>query len=268
MDEVMRKLDGAKRVSPKGGEYWMGRDIQGVLGYTRWENFHAAIKRAVESCRGAGSDPKDHFLGSRKMVGIGSGAKVEVEDVFLDRYACYLIAMNGDTAKPEIAAAQRYFAVQTRLQELDRHALNNQERVRVRKKLREATKHLNQAAAAAGVQRYDYFHNAGYHGLYEMGITEIKRRKGIPEKDDLFDRAGRLELSANEFKANLAEQSLITKNIKGQKNAENEHRRVGKVVRDTIHREIGRYPEDLPAEPPIKLIESKESKELPPPETH
>ena len=264
-DPVMEELEAAKKRGPKGGEYWMAREIQPIMGYANWENFKGAISRAIESCRSGGMKTPDHFLGSTKMVPIGSGAKVEVEDYFLDRYACYLIAMNGDTSKSEVASAQRYFAVQTRLQELERKALNDQERMRLRGKLKEATKHLHSAAAGAGVQNYALFHHAGYLGLYEMGLGEIKKRKGIGKKEDLYDRAGRLELSANEFKANLTERSLISKGIKGQEPASQEHKRMGRVVRDTIKREIGIFPEDLPAESPIKEVEHKTKAELPPP---
>jgi DNA-damage-inducible protein D len=188
---------------------------------------------------------------------------VEIEDFFLTRYACYLIAINGEAAThPEIASAHRYFAVQTRLQELDRKQLNDQERVRLRGRLREATKHLHSAAAKAGVQEYALFHHAGYLGLYDMGLREVKKKKGLNPTDDLYDHAGRFELSVNEFKAQLTEKSLIQKGIKGQQAAENEHKRVGKIVRETVHREAGVYPEDLKAEPPIKAIESLPKKEL------
>ncbi len=196
------------------------------------------------------------------MVSVGSGAKVEVEDIFLTRYACYLIAMNGEAAKPEIASAQRYFAVQTRLQELDRKHLNDAERIRLRGRLKEATKHLHSAAKSAGVQEYALFHHAGYLGLYDMGLSDLKKKKGLKASDDLYDHAGRLELSANEFKAQLTEQSLIQKKIKGQKSAEAEHQRMGRVVRRTIHNELGIYPENLKAEHPIKAIESLPKKEI------
>ncbi len=260
----MSRLESTKRTTQKGGEYWMARDIQPILGYTKWENFRAAIERAAESCRSNGISVRDHFLGCKKMVTVGSGARVEVEDFYLDRYACYMIAMNGDPAKPEIAAAQSYFAVQTRLQELDRKELNDRERLRLRGKLTEATKHLHSAAAGAGVQNYALFHHAGYLGLYEMGLRAVKKRKGIAEGDDLYDRAGRLELSANEFKANLTEQSILSKGIKGQEAAEQEHKRVGRVVRATIQREVGVNPENLPAEPPIKRISQKDRKRIGP----
>src|SRR3954463_13281964 len=117
IDRVSYKVSPSRSIAFSGGEYWMAREIQEILGYTKWENFYAVVKKAVESCRSANIDPKDHFLGARKIVSIGSGAKVEVEDAYLTRYACYLTAMNGDPSKPEIAAAQSYFAVQTRLQE-------------------------------------------------------------------------------------------------------------------------------------------------------
>jgi DNA-damage-inducible protein D len=264
MDSVIERLDEIKKKTKNGGEYWMAREILGVLGYARWETFKPVVLKAVESCRSGSIDPRDHFLSTRKMVKIGSGAKVEIEDVFLTRYACYLIAMNGDSSKEEIASAQRYFAVQTRLQELDRNQINDQERVRLRGRLREATKHLHSAASRSGVKEYPLFHNAGYEGLYSMGLRQVKERKGLKESDDLYDHAGRLELSANEFKAQLTEQSLIQKNIQGDKAAQDEHRRVGQSIRDTIHKELGVNLENLKAEPPIRAIERRQKKELPP----
>jgi DNA-damage-inducible protein D len=265
-EHTMEQLEAAKRTTPKGGEYWMARDIQQILGYSKWENFYAVIERASESCRKGQQDVADHFLGIRKMIEVGKGAKVPTDDFCLTRYACYLVAMNGESSKPEIASAQRYFAVQTRLQEIDRAELHAQDRLRLRDKLKESTKQLASAAKRAGVQEYALFHHAGYIGLYKMGLREIKRKKGIAEDENLYDRAGRLELSANDFKATLTEESLKKKNIKGQRAAEAEHERIGGVVRSTMQKEAGVYPEDLPAEPSIKKLVSKKtaSKQLPP----
>jgi DNA-damage-inducible protein D len=262
-DPVMQRLEGAKQTTLKGGEYWTARNIQCVIGYAKWENFKSVVDRAIESCRSGGIDVRDHFLATRKMVTVGSGAKVEVEDYFLTRYACYLVAMNGDSSKAEVASAQRYFAVQTRLQELDRKGVSDRERLRLRGRLVEATKHLHSAAARAEVQNYALFHHAGYLGLYDMGLRQVKTRKGIRQDEDLYDRAGRLELSANEFKATLTEESLIVRGIKGQAAAEEEHKRVGRVVRRTIQNELGVSPEDLRAEPSIKELSSKTKRQLP-----
>jgi DNA-damage-inducible protein D len=261
-DPVMQRLEAAKKTTARGGEYWTARSIQEVIGYAKWENFKSVIDRAIESCRSGGIDVRNHFLGSRKMAVVGSGAKVQMEDFFLTRYACYLVAMNGESSKAEVASAQRYFAVQTRLQELDRKELNDQERLRLRGRLTQATKHLHSAAARAEVQNYGLFHHAGYLGLYEMGLRQVKMRKGIGQDEELYDRAGRLELSAHEFKANLTEQSLIVKKIKGQAAAEEEHKRMGRVVRRTIQRELGVSPEDLRAEPSIKELSSKTKHQL------
>src|ERR1041385_3056385 len=177
-DQTMQRLESVKRMSRKGGDYWLAREIQDTLGYAEWENFKGIVEKAIESCRSGGIDVRDHFLSTRKMVTVGSGARVEVEDYFLTRYACYLVAMNGDPAKPEVASAQQYFAVQTRLQELDRKELTDQERIRLRGRLTEATKHLHTAAARAGVQNYALFHHAGYLGLYDMGLRSEERRVG------------------------------------------------------------------------------------------
>jgi len=262
IDETNRRLEAAKKTSGKGREFWMARDIQSVLGYATWENFKGVVERAAESCRAGGQDILDHFRGTTKKVEIGSGAAKDIEDYFLTRYACYLVAMNGQASKAEVATAQRYFAVQTRLNEISQEQIGNSERLRLRNRLTEATKHLNSAAKRAGVQNYANFTNAGYLGLYAMGLAELKRKKKIGDKENLFNRAGRLELSANEFRANLAEKAITEKNIQGQAAADLEHRNVGRAVRDTIHRESGIYPENLPAEPCLQKLQSKEKKRL------
>jgi DNA-damage-inducible protein D len=196
--EIISELDKFKRVGPKGGEYWTGRELQEVLGYGTWENFERAIEKARIACNTYGEDQDDHFRGTTKMVEIGSGAQRPTKDFFLTRYACYLIAMNGDSSKPEIATAQTYFAVQTRRQEIrDSNLLSK--RVELRSRVSGAIKVLNSTAKQAGVQNYGLFHDAGYRGLYSMGLTDIKTRKGIGQKEDLFDRVGRAELAANEF---------------------------------------------------------------------
>lgn len=256
-DEVMVKLDTAKRVATHGAEYWMGRDIQQILGYEKWDNFKRVIEKAAESCKAAGSKPRDHILDVGKVITAGKGDQIQREDCYLDRYGCYLVAMNGDPSKAEVASAQTYFAVQTRRQEISDLSLNEAKRLELRDRVKEAVKHLNSAAKMSGVKRYDIFHNAGYLGLYGMGLSQIKARKGIPAKEDLLDRSGRAELAANEFRLTQTEERLKKERSRSGERATQVHREVGAKVRQSIREIGGTMPEELATEPPIKLIKSK-----------
>ncbi len=140
-----------KQSNDHGAEYWSARDLQLLLGYTQWRRFEDAIKRAATSCEQSGNNPQNHFAGAGKMVGIGSGSAREVDDYQLSRFACYLIAQNGDPRKPEIAYAQKYFAIQARKQELSEQLAADQERLELRKQTSEEFKMLSGAARQAGV---------------------------------------------------------------------------------------------------------------------
>ena len=135
---IMKEFDRAAGRTEENIEFWYARDLMGLLGYSRWENFDKAIRRAIQSCEASGIEPLDHFRDATKMVALGSGAQRQVKDYMLTRYACYLIAMNGDTSKEEIAFAQSYFAVQTRKQELIEERIAYIERTQVRGRLRES----------------------------------------------------------------------------------------------------------------------------------
>jgi DNA-damage-inducible protein D len=193
------------------------------------------------------------------MVTVGSGALREREDCYLTRYACYLVAMNGNSQKPEIASAQTYFAVQTRRQELADLSLNDEKRMELRDRVTEAVKHLNSAAKSAGVINYGFFHDAGYRGLYGMGLQQIKLQKRISQKEHLFDRAGREELAANEFRLTQTEGRLKREQIRSGEKAQIIHHEVGNEVRQAIKKIGGTLPEKLPAEPSIKIL-SKQKK--------
>ena len=266
----MTQLEAQKQVSPKGVEYWMARSIQQVLGYATWDKFTNVIRKAMLACEGTGTEAKNHFSQTANMVEIGSGAKRPEQDYFLSRYGCYLVAMNGDAGKPEVAAAQTYFAVQTRRQEItdnkDNLLTDIDKRFALRHRLTEATKHLNSAAKQAGVQEYALFAHAGYLGLYGMGLKDIKARKRISKDEQLFDCAGRAELAMNEFRATQTEQALQRKAVRGEEAAKEEHKRVGREVRQTIRRLGGTMPEDIPAEPSLKkLAAQKKAKAVKPP---
>lgn len=146
MNDYVAKLDGLKRVAPDGSEYWMARDLQEPLGYGEWRNFTNAIDKAKVACESAGSESVNHFVETNKMVEIGSGAKRQTDDWFLSRYACYLIAMNGDASKKEVALAQTYFTVQTRRQELHDQLTDGEHRRLLRERVRDGNKKLAKAA--------------------------------------------------------------------------------------------------------------------------
>lgn len=260
LDVVINALEQKKLYTKNGGEYWMGRDIHKVLGYPEWENFENVIGKAYMACESTGIEPTNHFRDTTKLVRIGSDARRSIKDFFLTRYACYLIAMNGDSRKPEIATAQTYFAVQTRRQEIQDKLGADERRIQLRERVKNANRSLTSTAKKVGVQRYALFHDAGYRGLYEMGLTDIKRHKKIPHKEDLLDCAGRTELAANEFRITQTEEKLLRDRVNGEKQAIDTHFKVGQEVRSTIKKLGGTLPENLKPEPSIKKLAKEHKK--------
>jgi DNA-damage-inducible protein D len=261
LDSVIKTLEQIKRMAPNGEDYWMGRDIQSILGYDTWENFYTVIQKAVMACESAGFKVVYHFRDTTKVISAGKGAKLQRADCFLTRYACYLVAMNGDSRKAEISTAQSYFAAQTRRQELR----DQEKRIALRDRVRRGNSVLAGTAINAGVQRMAIFTDAGYRGLYGMGLKDIKSRKKLAKSADLLDRAGLAELAANEFRITQTQQKLERERIQGEALAIATHRSVGGEVRDAISRIGGTMPENLPLEEPIKKViaaHEKRKKEL------
>ncbi|HTG14407.1 MAG TPA: BRO family protein [Blastocatellia bacterium] len=180
IEDFYKALDGKRRIASNGAEYWMGRDIQEILGYETWQRFEDTIERAMKACESIGENPEQWFSGIAKPIISGRGGKQLRRDFFLSRLACYLVAMNGDSAKPEVAWAQAYFAVKTRQQEQEDQLTEDEKRLMLRERVRNANKYLNSAAKRAGVVRYGLFHDAGYRGLYGMSLKSIKQRKKLP----------------------------------------------------------------------------------------
>ncbi len=263
--DFARKLDERKRTARSGAEYWMGRDIQPLVGYADWRHFEEVVQKARLACESTGVDPDHHFVATDQMVSIGSGAKRMRRDWFLSRYAAYLIAMNGNPGKAEVAFAQTYFAVEARRQEKHDQLVDVEKRIALRRRVANANIGLNSVAKRAGVQRYALFHAAGYKSLYGLALPEIKRKKGLRDSDDLLDRAGRTELAANEFRITQTEDKIVRESIVGEQHAITAHQTVAAEVRATIKRLNGTMPEDLPPEPSIKKILAQRSKNLPPP---
>jgi DNA-damage-inducible protein D len=249
-----------KLTNEHGAEYWSARDLQSLLGYSQWRRFEDAIKRAMTSCETSGNDPEHHFAGAGKPIMGGKGAVQMVDDYQLSRFACYLIAQNGDPRKPEIAQAQKYFAVQARRQELSDQAAADMERLELRKQTSEEFKALSGAAQDAGVQSkmFGVFHDAGYKGLYGgLGGAAIKARKAIPEKDKLLDRMNATELAANQFRMTQTRDKLARDGIRNQAQAIQTHEQVGKEVRDAIKRIGGTLPEQIQPAEHIKEVEKR-----------
>jgi DNA-damage-inducible protein D len=253
-------FESLKHTNEHGAEYWSARDLQPILGYTQWRRFEQAIERAQQSCGQSGNEPGHHFAGAGKMIGVGKGGQREVPDFHLSRFACYLIAQNGDPRKPEIALAQKYFAVQTRRQELGDQLASDLERLELRKHAGEEFKMLSGAAQQAGVQSrmFGIFHDAGYKGLYGgLGRDEIKAKKHIPAKDNLMDRMNATELAANQFRMTQTRDKLAREGIRSEGAAIRTHLEVGKEVRDAIRRIGGTLPEQIPPAEHIKDVEKR-----------
>jgi len=250
-------FESIKQLNPYGAEYWSARQLAPLLGYSRWENFEVAVKRGRTACEQVGQVVSDHFRDATKMVPLGSGSTREVKDYLLSRFACYLIAQNGDPRKAEIAAAQAYFAVSTRQNELHQLYDEQQKRLQLRERVSENNKKLAEAAHDAGVlsRSFGEFQNAGYRGLYGgLDAEGIKARKGLEKKEEILDRMGRAELAANDFRITQTEAKLRNEQIVGQASAIATHHEVGRKVREAIEEIGGTMPEDLPAEPSIKPL--------------
>ena len=261
-------FESIKHINEYGEEYWLARELQGVLEYVRWENFSKTIDRAKKACENTGFNVYDHFREVTKMVPLGSGAEREIEDAMLSRYACYLVVMNGDPNKEVIAVGQTYFAVKTRQQELiDNYEQlsEDQKRLAIRNEMIAHNKSLAEAAQMAGIadqREYAIFQNKGYQGLYGgLGAKEIHARKGLKKSQKILDHMGSTELAANLFRATQTDEKLRRENIQGKKAAYDTHYQVGKKVRQTIKELGGTMPEDLPTpQKSIAQIEREQEK--------
>lgn len=251
-----------KKINEYGQEVWSARELMSPLGYSRWENFEIAISRAKESCKNSKQNVKDHFRDVTKMIIIGRGTKKEAErsvcDFELSRYACYLIAQNGDPRKAEIAIAQTYFAIQTRKQEIYDQLIEDQKRIYLRDEMKVHNKKLAQTAKQVGVVDYASFQDFGYMGLYgNLRQKDIHTRKKLKKNEAILDHMGSEELAANLFRATQADAKLKRENIIGQSKANNAHFVVGKKVRRTIKELGGTMPESLPNVENIKASKKR-----------
>lgn len=255
-----------KHISENGEEYWEARELQKVLGYSKWENFTKVLDRAMIACKLSKYRVSEHFADVRKVLKVGNGAQMEVMDYHLSRYACYLIAQNGDSRKEVIALAQTYFAIQTRKMEIteQEYALlsDDEKRLYTRNSVRRKNLYLFDTAKKAGVKNYGKFNDYGYKGLYGGETAkDIAMRKNIDsDKEEILDYMGSTELAANLFRITQTDDILKTKKIDNEQDACITHNKVGKAVRETIVKIGGTLPEKLPT--PDKSIQELELEEL------
>ena len=244
-------------------EIWFARDLQTVLGYSRWENFQTAIKRAVESCNSQGINIDDHFREVTKMVTLGSGATREVQDYMLTRYACYLIAQNGDPRKEQVAFAQSYFAVQTRKAELIEERLKHLSRLETRDKLRASEKQLSQNIYERGVddKGFGRIRSKGDAVLFGGHTTEdMKRRLGVKDNRPLADFLPTLTIAAKNLATEMTNYNVENKDLYGERAITAEHMQNNKSVRKMLG-DRGIKPEELPPAEDIKKLERRVASE-------
>jgi DNA-damage-inducible protein D len=261
-----RTFDSIRLADEQGNEYWLSRQLGRVLEYSEYRHFVPVIDKAKEACRNSGYAIDDHFEDILDMVEIGSGAKRQIAEIRLSRYACYLIVQNGDPSKPVIANGQTYFALQTRRQELgDEKAFSqlteDERRLMLRSELVHHNKALTAAAKNAGVETaldYAVFQDHGYKGLYGgLGAKDIHARRGLKKSERILDHMG----AANLFRATQTEEKLKRDGIRGKQQANQTHHNVGAKVRQTIKELGGTMPEALPTpEKSIKQIEQEKKK--------
>lgn len=240
-------------------EFWYARELMGCLGYTTWRRFKDAINRAMESCKGAEIEVSDHFADAVKMVEIGSNAVRDVDDIMLTRYACYLIAQNGDPRKEEIAFAQSYFAVQTRKQELIEERIAYIQRTEARGKLRESEKRLSQNIYERGVDDAGFgrIRSKGDQALFGGRSTqEMKEKLGVSDKRPLADFLPTLTIAAKNLATEMTNYNVEEKDLKGEGAITTEHVQNNTTVREMLATR-GIKPEELPPSEDIKKLERK-----------
>ena len=268
IDKTEKDFESIKHIDENGVEFWYARELMTTLEYSKWENFIKVINKAKQSCENSNISVFEHFPDVRKVFKVGNNADMEISDIKLSRYACYLVAQNGDSRKKTIALAQTYFAIQTRKQELSREEYNklteDEKRLYTRENVRNKNKYLFNTAKMSGVKNYGKFNNYGYKGLYNGETSkDIAHRKGISEKEDILDYMSSTELAANLFRITQTDDVLKNKNVNNENDACITHHKVGQAVRQTIKRIGGTMPENLSTpNKSAKQIEKEKNRKL------
>lgn len=242
----------------EGVECWSARELQNLLGYSKWENFEKVILKAKDACRNAGELIENHFPDIRKMVEIGSKTERPLDDIALTRYACYLIAQNGDSRKEEIAFAQNYFAVQTRRAELVEQRILEFERLKAREKLSQTEKQLSGILYERGVdnQGFAIIRSKGDQALFRLNTQMFKHKMGVPDSRPVADFLPTISIKAKDLAAEMTGLNVQSKDLKGQLKIEKEHIDNNLAVRNMLTQR-GIVPENLPPAEDVKKIQRK-----------
>ncbi|MCC9017882.1 MULTISPECIES: DNA damage-inducible protein D [Flavobacterium] len=242
----------------EGVECWSARELQKLLGYSKWENFEKVIRKAKDACTNAGEEINDHFPEVRKVIEAGKGAQHLIEDIALTRYACYLIAQNGDSRKEKIAFAQNYFAVQTRRAEIIEQRLLEFERIKAREKLTQTEKQLSGILFERGVDNkgFGLIRSKGDQALFRLSTLLLKKKMGIPDNRPVADFLPTISIKAKDLAAEMTGLNVQSKDLKGQNKIESEHIENNKAVRNMLTQR-GIIPENLPTAEDVKKIQRK-----------
>jgi len=242
----------------EGVECWSARELQMLLGYSKWENFEKVIQKAKDACKNAGEDISNHFPDIRKTIAMPKTAEKDITDIALTRYACYLIAQNGDSRKEEIAFAQNYFAVQTRRAELVEQRLLEYERVKAREKLSLTEKQLSGVLYERGIdnQGFAIIRSKGDQALFRLNTQMLKRKMGVPENRPLADFLPTISIKAKDLAAEMTGLNVQSKDLKGHNPIEKEHIENNMAVREMLTKR-GIVPENLPPAEDVKKLQRK-----------